>query len=500
MCARFVAIDFPFLKTDWLIIRRPELRHLPIVLTRPDHGRLVITAYNAKAADSGVFTSMTAADARALVPDLQVVRDRDGLTAQLLQRLAEWCIRYTPAVAPDDAGGLLLNSTGCAHLWGNETNYLADISQRLLKLGYHSRMAMADTAGTAWAVSRFGANATVVAPATQLAALLPLPAAALRLEPSILERLQKLGLRQVHDFISMPRTALRRRFGNQLLLRLDQALGKVEEPLTFIQPVVPYQERLPSLEPIVTRTGIEIALQRVLDLLCNRMQQDGQGARSLVFTCYRIDGQPQQASIGTSRPTHNAQHLFKLFSTCLGTIEPGPGIEVFVLEAVKTDAVTAAQQQLWALGADVDQVAIAELADRIIAKFGREQLIRYLPAAHYWPENAICKAASLDEKPGTDWVVHSPRPLYLLSFPEPIEVAAPIPDYPPLHFRHKGKLHTIRKADGPERIEQEWWLNRGEHRDYYTVEDEEGKRYWLFRVGHYNETRSPGWYLHGFFA
>ena len=91
------------------------------------------------------------------------------------------------------------------------------------------------------------------------------------------------------------------------------------------------------------------------------------------------------------------------------------------------------------------------------------------------------------------------RPLQLLAIPEKIEVTAPIPDYPPMLFRHKGKLHTIIKADGPERMEQEWWIAGGRHRDYYYVEDEEGKRYWLFRSGHY-ETDKHRWFIHGFFA
>ncbi len=500
MCARFVAIDFPYLKTDWISFRHPELRDQPLVVAAPDHARLCITASNVKAEQAGIFNGMPVADARAIVPGLQVIRDREGLDQQLLARIAEGCIRYTPAVALDGMGGLLLDSTGCAHLWGDEKNYLADIAKRLAKWGYQARLSMADTAGAAWGMSRFGATSSIIPKGAQQTALLSLPPACLRLDAATLERLQKLGLRTVRDFISMPRTALRRRFGNGLLLRLDQALGKVEEPLSFIQPVTPYQERLPSLEPIVTATGIDIALQQLLDVLCERLRLEGQGIRSAVFTCFRVDGHIQRVTIGTHRSTHNAAHLFKLFSNHTGKIEPDLGIEVFVLEALKTEPVTIAQQQLWTPIAAVNQAAIGELADRITARFGAGKITRYLPAEHYWPENSIREAASLEEKSTTEWIIHQPRPLYLLSLPERIEVAAPIPDYPPLHFRYKNKLHTVCKADGPERIEQEWWLNRGEHRDYYTVEDEEGKRYWLFRLGHYSETQAPGWYLHGFFA
>jgi protein ImuB len=98
------------------------------------------------------------------------------------------------------------------------------------------------------------------------------------------------------------------------------------------------------------------------------------------------------------------------------------------------------------------------------------------------------------------WAAENPRPLYLLAPPEQIEVTAPIPDYPPMFFLYKGKRHKIIKADGPERIEQEWWIQRGRHRDYYTVEDEEGRRYWLFRSGHYDEEKTFKWFIHGFFS
>ena len=67
-------------------------------------------------------------------------------------------------------------------------------------------------------------------------------------------------------------------------------------------------------------------------------------------------------------------------------------------------------------------------------------------------------------------------------------------------FIYQGKMHRIVKADGPERIEREWWLDTGEHRDYYYVEDENGQRYWLFRLGHYNTALNDKWFIHGFFA
>jgi len=140
------------------------------------------------------------------------------------------------------------------------------------------------------------------------------------------------------------------------------------------------------------------------------------------------------------------------------------------------------------------------LIDRLAGKIGADAIHRYLPAEHYWPERSFKKSSSLIEQPTTQWKLDAPRPLRLLEAPESIEVTAPIPDYPPMLFRHKGKLHKIVKADGPERIEQEWWIEEGQHRDYYSVEDEEGCRYWLFRSGHYDAEKKPQWFVHGFFA
>jgi protein ImuB len=192
------------------------------------------------------------------------------------------------------------------------------------------------------------------------------------------------------------------------------------------------------------------------------------------------------------------EHLFKLFQLKLATIEPGLGIELFILEAPIVEDHYPQQEAMWQGAGGLNDVRLAELIDRLANKIGIHIIHRYLPDEHYWPERAFKTATSLQEKPTTYWPDNS-RPLQLLKVPERIDVSAPIPDYPPMLFRYKGKVITIAKADGPERIEQEWWLQQGEHRDYYRVEDEAGNRYWLFRLGHYHE-KIYQWFIHGFFA
>lgn len=500
MPKRFISIWFRYLKTDWLLRRQPELKELPIVVASPDHGRMVVTAANVLATTQGVHTGMVLADARAIIPSLQVFDDEPRRADKLLHGLADWLIRFTPLVSVDLPDGLILDITGCAHLWGGEQQYLTGISKRFNNFGYTTRLAIADTIGAAWAVARFGNNVFIIEAGQQETALLSLPSSALRLEAETTELVQKLGLRQISQFISMPRPALRRRFGNHFLKRLDQCLGYEEEIIQPVNPVVVYQERLPCLEPIVTATGIEIALQRLLDMLCSRLNKEEKGLRLAVFTCFRVDNKIEKIEIGTNRPSCNSRHLFKLFEDKISSIEPALGIELFILDALKVEEIKPVQEKLFENNAGLDDVALGELLDRIGSKLGNQHIHRYVPDEHYWPERSYKQAYSINEKPATTWKVERPRPLQLLPSPELIEVTAPVPDYPPMMFRYKGKLHKITKADGPERIEPEWWLHQGQHRDYYYVEDEQGYRYWLFRAGHCDVGKSYQWFIHGFFA
>jgi protein ImuB len=475
------------------------LKTLPFVLRTASHGRMIITATNGCAESKGLYPGTVLADARAIVPELEVMDDKPDLPEKLLKRIGEWCIRFTPFVALDLPDGLFFDASGCTHLWGGDEAYLSDIIKRLQGRGYDVRAAMADTPGAAWAVARYGKEPLIVPGGSNLEAMLNLPPEALRLETETIERLHKLGLHQIRQFIHIPSSALRRRFGQQLLSRLQMALGSELDIIEPIQSIAPYQERLPCMEPIITATGIEIALQTLLKTLCLRLLQEQKGLRIAVFKYYRVDGKTEQIDIGTSRPSHSVKHLFKLFELKLSTIEPGLGIELFILEATKVEDHFAQQEKMWEGSGGLEDMRLSELIDRLASKVGMQSIHRYLPAEHYWPERSFKVALSLQEKSATSWRADKLRPLQLLQPPEQIEVTAPIPDYPPMLFRYKGKLHKIVKADGPERIEQEWWIQQGQHRDYYRVEDEEGHRYWLFRLGHYHDKRYQ-WFIHGFFA
>ena len=344
MARRFISIWFRHLKTDWFLRRRPALKDSPFVLATTEHGRKLITAADPLAGTQGVYPGATVADARAIIPGLEVIDDIPGLEEKLLKSLAAWAIRFTPTAAIDLPDGLLLDSTGCAHLWNGEQAYVENIQNRLKTAGYNTRIAMADTIGAAWGLTRYSRQ-TIVTGQTQSAAILDMPPSALRLETPTLDKLQKLGLTTIGHFAHLSRPALRRRFGPQLLLRLDQSFGREPETLQPLHPAAVYEERLPCLEPISTAAGISIALEHLLDTLTRRLAKHGKGLREAVLKTHGIDGRLSQVQIATNRPSHNAAHLFKLFELKIPSIEPGPGIELFQLEAPKVEEVNPTQER-----------------------------------------------------------------------------------------------------------------------------------------------------------
>ncbi|WP_022829363.1 Y-family DNA polymerase [Sphingobacterium paucimobilis] len=497
MPRRYMCIWLPFFGTDRAEKEQPERRKAPFVLTLAQNGRVKIQAANRPALQEGISCGMVLADAQAILPQLEsAIYDANSLN-QTLQALGEWCIRFAPIVDLQAPDGIVLDISGCAHLWGGEEKYGNHIIDRIAQGGYQAQAAIADTIGTAWAVARHTQRLTIVSTAQQAQALSGLPPAALRISLQTQQRLHKLGFRYIEEFMHIPKSTLRRRFGDELICRLGQALGTEQEHISPIEPIPSYQERLSCLDPISTSTGIQIALERLLTTLCDRLRKEEKGLRQAVFRGYRIDGNVQTIHIGTGRASSNPTHLFKLFDLKVPNIEPALGIELFVLEATLIENSILPQEGLWQTKGG--QSEIAELLDNIAAKIGSGSIHRFLPSAHHWPERTIEPTSSLDTQPQSDWPRHALRPLHLLAHPEPIEVMVPLPDYPPALFRHRKKIYKLVKADGPERIEQEWWISDEQPRDYYRVEDEKGARYWLFRSGYYGQG-DPEWFLHGYFT
>jgi protein ImuB len=489
-------------------------RSRPFVTAITIGNRRLVAAASPEAVAGGITPGLPLADAHAFLPGLAVFDADPAGDAAALRRLAEWCGRYSPWTAPDGADGVLLDITGCAHLRGGEAALLDDILARIAALGFAGRAAIADTSGAAWAAARYGTEAAVViVPGGSRAALAALPVAALRLPLEIASGLDRLGLRRIGDLYKMPRAALAQRFGEIVALRLDQALGAAGEPVSPLQPVPARRARLAFAEPIATPEDLARALRLLIEDLCEGLAAEGAGGRRLELACYRVDGIVERAAIGTARPSRDVRHLARLFEEKLGTIDPGLGIEDMMLSAPIAETLAAAQIALRrgfdAKGGDADD--LAALVDRLGSRLGLANLCRLAPCEGHLPERAVAvlPAVGATLKSPKAWPAGTARPVRLLNQPEPVEAMAPVPDDPPLMFRWRRLLHRVRRADGPERIAGEWWRDFGrgvpagdpdDIRDYYRVEDETGRRFWLYRAGLYHPDRAARWFVHGVFA
>jgi len=488
-------------------------RAKPLAIIAKAGGRLVVVAANGPAEAAGIVPGQVLADARALAPDLRAVDADACAEGAALAALAEGATRYTPWAATDehDGGGgrgLLLDVTGCTHLFGGEVALLADLVSRLEGTGFAARAALAASAGAAWALARFAPReCRIVAPGAEGQALAALPVAALRLPPETVGGLERLGLRRIGALYGLPRAPLARRFGTLVGRRLDQALGRLEEPISPRQPVEPWRLQLAFAEPIARREDIAAATEQLVAALGQRLAAEMKGARRLVLALYRVDGTCQRAAIGTSRPVRETKHLMRLFAEKLEGLDPGLGLDLLTLTAPVVEPLAPTQAGLLAPAQEEALPALAALVDRLVNRLGNGEVRSLVPRASHLPERAQLAAPALaaGEEVGAAWPAASrPRPLRLFTRPQPVDAIAPVPDDPPLLFRWRAELHRIRRADGPERIAGEWWQSRTpaalEVRDYYRVEDEAGRRFWLYREGLYHPAHRPRWFLHGLFA
>lgn len=471
----------------------------PLALVHAVSGGVRIGAVDADAARDGISPGMTLADARALLPAIRTAAmDPDG-DAKALAGLTDWCGRYTPFTASDGLDGIVLDITGCAHLFGGEDKILDDLARRLRRMALTVNVAAADTPGAAWAWARFGRGNAVPADRAK-DWLADLPVTALRLSSETDVRLREFGLARIGDLYRMPRAPLAKRCGLQVLNRLDQVLGHAAEPISPVRPAPEWRSRLAFAEPIGRAEDIAEATRHLLKQLCMQLEKDGRGARRLDLVLYRVDGGVQRISIGTGRAGRDPAHLMKLFREKLDQAAPGFGIEQMSLEATATDRIRPGQIDLAASGAA--DAPLDPLIDRLRNRLGGNGVYRIEAVESHIPERAVTVRPATGALNQDGWIADQPRPVRLLPSPEPIDADMPAPDGPPAHFTWRRQSHRVCHAEGPERIGPEWW-RRGSgrrFRDYYRLEDEDGRRFWVFRDGAYEGDRFAGWYMHGLFS
>nr|WP_232318374.1 DNA polymerase Y family protein [Sphingomonas sp. TDK1] len=508
-------------------LRRDDERGVesPRILSRRTGSRSEVAAACPAALAAGIRIGMALTQARALVPELRVdPADPDGDRADL-ERLAHGLARrWSPSVTLAGEDLLFLDLTGVAHLHGGEARMLRRLHALLARLGFAARIAVADTLGAAWALARFRPETLLRCPPGEHGAwLAPLPVEALRLEGDALDLLHRLGVDSIGQLAALPRAPLVRRFGTVIAARLDQALGRIPEPVTPVTPPEPIAVTQRFAEPIATPEAIAHWLGDLVHRLAEALAEAGQGARRIGLVADRVDGVPQRIGIGLARASRDPAHLLRLLARRIDQIEPGYGLDAMTLHLLRSEPLGAlpVEERL-----DAETVPdLAPLIDTLATRIGMARLWRMRPVESDVPERSAAALPPLDppereappmkaddvrqldrNAPLPPWHPDWPRPIRLLRRPERLDfVVAELPDQPPRRFTWRGERHEVVHADGPERIHGEWWKRAAEThatRDYFRVEDERGRRYWLFRQGdgERSVTGDLSWYLHGLFG
>ena len=505
---------FPLLPADRIIRQRKDARDRPpLVVVEKQKGAMRLVALSRAAKRAGLVVGITLADARTRIPDLWVEEIDRIADAALLDAVAEDCDRVSPVVMVDAPDGLTLDITGCDHLFGGEAGLRLGLSQRLRRAGLHARTVIAGAPDTARALARHAplqGRIAIVAPGDEAAAVRSLPIAALGLDEKDRVAISRAGLKTIGALIDRPSQLFASRFGEEMTLRLRRLQGLAPAPLTPRRSLPAIWSERRFAEPIGREEDIHSVLADMAREIGDELASRREGGRIFEASFYRADGAVRRVAIETGRPARQGDTLLRLFREKLDALadplDPGFGFDQMRLCVLHADPLAAAQPGLD--GRAIEEDAVADLADRLSARFGPERVVRFLPEDTHDPDRAAHAAPAIFN-PMTSSVWPAPeagepplRPSQIFNPPQRIAIRfAEIPDGPPRRFSWRRKEFTVRRAEGPERIAPEWWRAPDDAaRDYYRIEDAEGRRFWLFRAGAYAPGADTHWYLHGVFA
>ncbi len=560
MARRILSLWFPRFAAERVLRRGGATLPEPFAVVAEAGGAQRLASLNREAEAAGLRAGQPLRDATAMCAGLRTVAADPPADAAFLTVVRRWAGKFSPWVAEEPPAGLVIDLTGCAHLFGGEAALMEVVETDCADLGLTMRAGLGDTPGAAWALARYagcgtdplrsgdaidqearatrsravkrrhwerggaapshlpqrgapdtaagegaaqaagiGPQGRIAPPGRMAEALMPLPVAALRLPVATVEGLARLGLRRVGDLMDLPRAALARRFGADTLRRLDQALGREPEPVTPARAPLHFAVRLTFPDPIGLLGDVEAALDRLLPVLCAQLCRKERGARRVRLEAYRVDNRVERVEIGLARPAQEAARIRPLLALKLEGIDAGFGIDCLRLSAVETEPLKPGQDSIAPRAAPT--ALLDDLIGKLTARLGPEGVTRLHPAESHIPEkSALVLSALWSDRAALPWPgPRAPRPLVIFR-PEPLQ--APETPRVPLEFRWRGRDWQLARARGPERLAPEWWLDdpewRSGTRDYWRVEAREGTRLWICYA--HGGLISGGWFCHGMFA
>lgn len=512
----------PHWPTQRVARRHKPVEARPILIVGAKGDRRLVMHASADAQQAGVVCGMDLAHARALIrhPGLLIEPYRPARDAIALEQLAIWAMRWSPIVAADQPDGLMLDISGCGHLFGGDKGLAISLRKRLGKLGFTARVAVASTPGAAWGAARFGPAAGIlIRPGKEQEAMSPLPVESLRISESVVDALGEVGIRTVAQLLDIPRSSLPARYGQEIIRRLDEALGRSHEAVLGVREAEAIQAHLELPGGTTQLEAIELGVRHLLEELIRMLERQESGLRRLDATFQRLDSAQICIVVQVSRPTRSGKHLWSLLRPRLERMNLGYGVTGIALCAAGVVRIAHAQTTLLAEPESVCEhdAAIDQTIDAIVGRLGANRVCRFLMRESHRPEAAAWAAPLLDCPPTAPAVLEKgassreacERPSVLHTEPQPLSVISLSPDGPVMSIAQDGDSRRIIASIGPERIGGEWWRAREPQRDYFRVQDERGRWLWIFREvrsrgGHTDiapaRTNPSAWFIHGEWA
>ena len=506
---RILAIWLPRWSIQRFLRTSPEWRQRPVVQYQSTRRGRLVAERSPAASQYGIDIDMPLAEAKAMLQDQEVHWEElnPRVDREALESLAIWCRQFSPHVSlelTEHPDTLLLDVAGPLPLFGGEAALLDQVHRSLARLGLVARTGLAETVGAAWALAHYGGVADNLPaegseewnPAVKLR---DLPVEALRVESETLSQLRRLGLQRIHHLCGLPRSELQARFGERLLLRLDQATGEAPEVLQPVEAPLEFKTEWLFEYPISNRASLAPATKILVERLCQALRARNAGVTELTCSLQMEAFPDEQLVVGLCRPSADPQHVGELFQVHLERWHMASAVDAMTLEATKHAQLAYRQRGLFDTHADGTSPELAALVDRLTSELGRDAVVRHASRKETQPERAFREKPLLDglvprRRSPREEAFATARPTYLLPQPEPIEVLTVAPSGRLAQFDWKEQSHRIAQSWGPERVETGWWRNWGVWRDYYRVESTTGLRYWIFQ-----RASDQQWFLHGLF-
>ncbi len=524
---RFLAIHLPYWPVYCSRKSAPGARN-PFCIIHSKNAQQVQVRYVSEAAEKcSVHSGMSLELARALLPRRPLLFEENHLLyIHSLYRLSLWALRFSPFVACDGeivaaykqnnfsslsalSYGLILDISGTERLHKGEQQLCERILNALSRAGIQAYLAIASSSSAAQAFARSSLspeNAIRIFSSENFhEEVKKLSLDFLRLGGSKKESLKEIGLSNIGDLLCLPRKQLLSRFGMQLLLCLDQLLGYSEEALAWIHPKqqIFVERHFPF--PLERKEALHISLEELLRELLFRLSKAKLQAAAFLFSFEGIDERRSaeesffsiRKELRLSQASASTAHIRSVIFPFLETLKVPSGVSLLRIDA--RHCCTADEEQENAFGHPslrVSQAEKKEFLNLLNQKLGPRGVNMVKVTEDYFPEKAFSFSPASngafrisESLPEQDKFY----PAKIFKKPEALLATALLPDRPPSQIIYRGIKTRICQGIGPERISPPWWEeDQDEEREYFTVQDEHGNWFWIYRG-----RQSMQWFLHG---